>query len=120
MMGTFHVILNYLAVIAARFKDAGVRDIVVQSMIVAEGSVDTMFHGSRAYNRAVRSYKIFYEAFYKIILDDFELEFPLENNKMKQTLQNIDDDFVSSFGTLLSSQELQSYCTKLITFKKNM
>ena len=120
MMGTFHVILNFLAVIAARFKDAGLRDIIVQSMIVAEGSVDTMFNGSRAYNRAARSYKILYEAFSRILLDDFELVFPLESNKLQQTLQNVDDDFVSSFGTHLSRQELHSYCTNLITFKESM
>ena len=63
MMGTFHVIPTFLAVIAARLKDAGIGNIAVQSLIVAEGSVDTMFSGSRCYNRAVRVYKILYEAF---------------------------------------------------------
>ena len=66
MMGTFHIILTFLAVIAARFKDAGLRDIVIQSMVVAEGSVDTMFTGTRAYKRAVRVYKILYETFSRI------------------------------------------------------
>ena len=41
MMGVFHVILNFLAVIAARFKDAVLKDI--QSSTVAEGYADTMF-----------------------------------------------------------------------------
>ena len=62
-MDTFHVILTFLALITTPFKYAGLRDIVVQSTIVAEGSVDTMFGGSRAYNRAIRTYKILYEAF---------------------------------------------------------
>ena len=31
MMGTFHIILTFLAVIASRFKDAGLRDILIQS-----------------------------------------------------------------------------------------
>ena len=44
MMGTFHVIPTFLAVIAARLKDAGIGDIAVQSLIVAEGSVDTRHH----------------------------------------------------------------------------
>ena len=55
MMGTFNIILTFLVVIAARFKDAGLRDVVIRSMLVAEGSVDTMFTGTRAYTRAVRS-----------------------------------------------------------------
>ena len=63
MMYTFHVILSFLAVIATRFKDAGLHDVVVQSTIAAEGSISTVFGGSRAYNRAIRTYKILYEAF---------------------------------------------------------
>ena len=41
MMGTFHVTLTFLVVIATRFKDAGLRDILVLSTVI-EGSVDTM------------------------------------------------------------------------------
>ena len=63
MMDTFHVIFSFLAVIATRFKDAGVRDVVVQSIIVAGGSINTMFGGSRSYKRAIRTYKTLYEAF---------------------------------------------------------
>ena len=48
MMETFHIILTFLAVISSRFKDAGLRDILIQSSVVAEGSVDTIFTGSRA------------------------------------------------------------------------
>ena len=63
MIGTFHIILTFLAVISSRFKDAGLRDILIQSSVVTEGSLDTMFTGPRAYKRAIRTYKILYEAF---------------------------------------------------------
>ena len=43
MMGTVHVIIALLAAIAARFKDAGLHDIVTQSLIVAKSLVDTTF-----------------------------------------------------------------------------
>ena len=56
MMGTFHIILTFLAVIYSRFKDVGLRDILIKSSVVAEGSVDTMFTGSRPYKRAIRTY----------------------------------------------------------------
>ena len=59
MMGTFHVILTFLTVIAARFKDVGLRDIVAQSLIVAEGSVDIMFSGSRCYNSRLSIQNLF-------------------------------------------------------------
>ena len=71
MMGTFHIILTILGVIASRFKDVGLSDVLIQGSIVAEGSVGTMFTGSRAYKRAIRVYMIMYETFSRILLDDF-------------------------------------------------
>ena len=56
MMETFHIILTFLAVIYSRFKDVGLRDILIKSSVVAERSVDTMFTGSRPYKRAIRTY----------------------------------------------------------------
>ena len=53
IMDTFHIILTFLAVIATRVKDAGLRDIAIQSNIVAEVSVDTMFSGTRCYKPAI-------------------------------------------------------------------
>ena len=76
MMGTFHIIMTLLAVMAVRFKDAGLKDLVIQSVLVAEGSVDTMFSGSRAYKRAVRAYKILYESFSRLLLEKFKKEYP--------------------------------------------
>ena len=72
MMDAFHIILTFLAVIGTGFKDAGLRDTAIQSNIVAEGSVGTMFSGTRSYKRATRVYKIIYEAFSRILLKDFE------------------------------------------------
>ena len=94
MIGTFYVILTFLAVIAACFKDAGHRDIVIQSTIIAEGSVDTMFGDSRAYNRAVRTYKILYKAFYWILLDFFELGYPTECNKVREAVSTEEDETI--------------------------
>ena len=47
-METFHIVLTFLAVISSRFKDAGLRNILIQSSVVAERSADTIFTGSRA------------------------------------------------------------------------
>ena len=69
VMGTFHIIITFLAVITTQFKDAGLRDIAIQSNIVAEGSVDTMLSGTRYYKRAIRVYKIIYEAFLVIYVE---------------------------------------------------
>ena len=82
-------ILTFLAVIASRFKDAGLPDVLIQNSIVAEGSVDTMFSDSRAYKRAIRIYKILYESFSGILFDDFHtisMSF-LEVTSYKSTVQ---------------------------------
>ena len=86
MMGTFHIILAFLAIITARFKDAGLSDVVIQSMVVAEGSVDTRFTGTRAYKRAVRVYKILYETFSRILLEKFERAYPAKSEAMQNLL----------------------------------
>ena len=118
MMDTFHVILTFLAVIATRFKDAGLRYIVVPSTIVAEGSVDTMVGSSRAYNKAIRTYKILYEAFYRILMDDFELGYSTECNKVREVVSTEEDKLAQGCITILSSKDFHNYCMELTTFKE--
>ena len=55
----------YMAMLNKRFADAGLRDALIQSAIIVEGSADAALRGKQ-YNRGVRLYKIFYEA---LILD---------------------------------------------------
>ena len=104
MMRTFHTILNFLAVISSRFKDAGLRDILIQSSNVTEGSLDTMFTGSRAYKRAIRIYKILYEAFSWTLLDDFELVHTTECSNVRRVIDGVDESY--DFRELLESKEL--------------
>ena len=56
MMGGFHLLITMLAIVGSRFADAGLRDVAVQSEIIAEGSVDSVLNGKH-YNRAVRFHK---------------------------------------------------------------
>ena len=39
-MGVFHTICNFLGIIGKRFLDTGLRDLAVESEVIAEGSVD--------------------------------------------------------------------------------
>ena len=54
-MGAFHVILNFLAVVGRRFGSAGLRDVLIESDILASGSVDAVLEG-RHYNRGLRAH----------------------------------------------------------------
>uniref|UniRef100_UPI00358FD6F1 uncharacterized protein isoform X1 n=1 Tax=Myxine glutinosa TaxID=7769 RepID=UPI00358FD6F1 len=56
-MGVFHTICNLLSIIGKRFQDAGLRDLCVESGVIAEGSISDVMEG-RKYNRAVRMHKV--------------------------------------------------------------
>ncbi len=117
MMGTFHIIMTLLAVMAVRFKDAGLKDLVIQSVLVAEGSVDTMFSGSRAYKRAVRVYKILYEAFSRLMLEKFEKEHP---NTVKALYESIGPEAINNYNDVITSKEMEDYSNQLVSFKESL
>lgn len=71
MMGGFHLLMMLLGVIGTRFGEAGLKELAVQSDVIAEGSVDKVLNGKH-YNRAVRLHKVAYEAFMKLLLREFE------------------------------------------------
>ena len=71
MMGGFHLLMTLLAIIGSRFGDAGLRDLAVQSEVIAEGSVESALNG-KYYNRAIRLHKTVYEAIIRLLLDSFE------------------------------------------------
>ena len=56
IMGTFHTMCNVLGKIGKRFQDAGLRDLCIESGIIAEGSVNSVMDG-RAYNRGIKTHK---------------------------------------------------------------
>ena len=56
-LGSFHTICAFLAAIGKRFGDAGLADVLMESGIVASGSVAGVIEG-RHYNRAVRTHKV--------------------------------------------------------------
>ena len=61
MMGNFHIICNMLSVIGKLFREAGLRDLAVESGVIAGGSIDRILEGKQ-YNRGVRLHKLIYEA----------------------------------------------------------
>ena len=61
MVGMFFSIMVYMNILNKQFGSGGMRDALVQSSVVAEGSVDSALREERN-NRGIRLYKIFYEA----------------------------------------------------------
>ena len=60
MMGIFHTIMIFMQVLFKRFGDAGMKDVLIQSSVIAEGSIESALRG-KCYNKGIRLYKIFYE-----------------------------------------------------------
>ena len=62
MMGIFHtMIMMFMHILFKRFGDAGMQDALIQSSVIAEGSIESALRG-KCYNRGIRLYKFFYEA----------------------------------------------------------
>ena len=62
--------LYLLSVIEKRFQDAGLRDVIIESGVIAEGSVSGVLEG-RTYNRAIRCHKLMFEALNRLALIGF-------------------------------------------------
>ena len=85
ILGIFHLLMMYLRIIGKRFKDAGLWNVLVQSEIVAEGSIERVLTG-KMYSRAVRCYKLMYEALIRLLIDKFLSD--MEGNKENMCTQN--------------------------------
>jgi hypothetical protein len=62
MKEAFYTALTFLAIIGKRFGDAGLSDLLIESKVVASGSVPAVLEGWQ-YNRAMGAHKIVMEAF---------------------------------------------------------
>ena len=60
MMGIFHTIMIFMQVLFKRFGDAGMKDVLIQSSVIAERSIESALRG-KCYSSGIRLYKIFYE-----------------------------------------------------------
>ena len=106
IMGGFHLLLMLLGVIGSRFGDAGLREIAVQSDVVAEGSVDKSLNGKQ-YNRAVRLHKCVYEALMRLLSKEFESSvqsLPILNLEQLKLELNQEE-----FERVLSSREIREF-----------
>ena len=69
-MGAFHIITNFMAVIGHRFGSAGLRDVLIESDILATGSADATLNGHH-YNRGIRTHKLVYEGMDRLLWEAF-------------------------------------------------
>ena len=94
MMGNFHIICNLSSIIGKMFGSAGLRDLAVESGVIAEGSIDKVLEGKQ-YNRAVRLHKLTYEALLRLawlgFIDWMETNHTSDLQNFNETLHVIRD-----------------------------
>ena len=49
MIGIFHLLTNYMGVLKKQFYDTGMKDVLLQSATIAEGSIERALNG-KSYN----------------------------------------------------------------------
>lgn len=93
-LGTFHAICNILAILGARFQDAGLRDQCIETNLTAEGSLASVFSG-KMYNRAMYVHKSVYEAFMRLAWEAFipwvERNKPEEKHNVASVSEEVSD-----------------------------
>ena len=70
MLGGFYLLTMSLSVLRTRYGDAGLREILVQSEVAAEGSMNKVL-GRKNYNHAVRAQIVYYESLSRFFYERF-------------------------------------------------
>ena len=112
-MGDFHTVFNFMATIGKRFQDAGLRDLAVESDVIAEGSSQAVME-CRLYNRTLRFHKLVYEALLRLAWKTFprwlQTTYPEKQHVLTTLLTNVsttDETTEESMAELLRSDSCQ-------------
>ena len=84
-MGMFHTICTLFRIIGKRYADAGLKDLCIESGVIAEGSIAGVLEG-RKYNRAVRFNKLMYEALIRLAWKGFYASCVTEDDDLKENV----------------------------------
>ncbi|XP_067931037.1 uncharacterized protein [Watersipora subatra] len=87
-LGEFHTMMTFMGVIGKRFQLSGLEDILIESGVVAPGSIKGVSSG-HMYNRAIRSHKLLFEALGRLQLANF--------------LDSLDETSSQQFDTVMQS-----------------
>ena len=103
-LGAFHTAMSLLACIGKRFRDAGLEDIMIESGIVAQGSINGVMNGHH-YNRSMRSHKCVMEALQRLRWQVFLNTLPDEE---KDSVLGVLVILQSSFPSAAFQEHVQS------------
>ena len=90
MMGMFHMLMMFIHILSKRFLAAALCNVLIQSSVIAEGSVDKALSG-KMYNRRVRLYKLAYKTITRKLFDGIVLK-KEEDDWVQANLKKFDFD----------------------------
>ena len=119
MLGGFHLLMMLLGIMGTRYGDAGLRELAVQSEVVAEGSIERVLEGKNC-NRAVRLHKVVYEALFRMLLNKFEASLPAHAIDIFQQKEILIESFKldlckDGFERIFMSKEFREWNDLLVT-----
>ena len=116
----------YMNVISKRFKDAGLRDVLIESGPIAERSTDSALMG-KMYNCGVRFYKLMHEALYHLLIQQIETRHQNDvwnNQFIGEAKSKIEEAFpelsVENFTPFHNSQKFWTFYQLFLDFKKEL
>ncbi len=104
-MGVFHTICNGLSILGKRFGDAGLKDLLIESHIAAEGSIRGVIEGKH-YNRAIRVHKVIYEALMRLAWDEYIKWLNEKASQEQRAIASSLLDLIASMDLSQKSQEI--------------
>lgn len=116
-LGAFHTAMSFLGCIGKRFGDAALQDVLIESEVVATGSMNGVISGKH-YNRAVRSNKLMSGALHRMRLQAFLHSLTEEAaNKVKQVMADLQQSFPSpQYFEILNSDKFEEFVASFDQF----
>ena len=118
VLGPFHTQMAFMSAIYKRFQESGIEDVLVTAGLIAEGSVQQALKGKH-YNRALRIYKLLYEALVRLLIrsgSEHGITIPNDINFMIEIIRNLELDAVDrlfTFEQLTEDEQFNLFIKKL-------
>lgn len=108
-LGEFHTAMAFLGTIGKRFGDAGLRDVAIESGLVAQGSINGVISGHH-YNRSVRCHKIVAEGLHRLRLQEYIDQLSeAESLEAATVMQLLQDSFPNTFLISVQSESVTNF-----------
>ena len=113
-----------LGIIGTLYGDAGLRELAVQSEVLAEGSIERVLE-DKNYNRAVRLHKMVYKALFRMLLNNFEASLPAHAIDIFQQKEILIEKFKfnlckGEFERIFISKGFREWNDLLVTYMNEM